>query len=76
MSHYYSTSKYVEYYAPVTTLLTDTLERIKELVENDPWSDIGQASPVTLNAIFDAIEAAEGKIEYIEDEYSRSIPRP
>ena len=34
MSHYYSTSKYLEYYAPVTTLLTDTLQAIKELVEN------------------------------------------
>ena len=76
MSHYYSTSKYLEYYAPVTTLLTDTLERIKELVENDPWKDIGQASPVTLKAISDAIEDAEGEIECIEDEYTRGGTRP
>tara|TARA_R110000851_G_scaffold318110_1_gene481810 strand:- start:180 stop:338 length:159 start_codon:yes stop_codon:yes gene_type:complete len=52
------------------------LERIKELVENDPWKDIGQASPVTLKAISDAIEDAEGEIEYIEDEYTRGVTRP
>ena len=41
-------SKYTEYYIPVTLLLTEALQNIKELVENDPWNDIGQASPTTL----------------------------
>ena len=69
-------SKYTEYYIPVTLLLKDTLKNIKVLVENDPWKDIGQASPVTLKAISDAIEDAEGEIEYIEDEYTRGVTRP
>ena len=46
-------SKYAEYYIPVTLLLKDTLQNIKILVENDPWKDIGQASPATLNNIYD-----------------------
>ena len=69
-------SKYTEYYIPVTLLLKGTLKNIKFLVENDPWKDIGQASPVTLKAISDAIEDAEGEIEYIEDEYTRGVTRP
>ena len=66
-------SKYVEYYIPVTTVLTEALESIRELIDNDSWRDIGQASPVTLKAIYDVIEDTERAIEDIEDELLRSV---
>ena len=66
-------AKYIEYYAPVMSILTDALESIKELVDNDPWRDIGQASPATLKSIYDVIEDTEGLIEYIEDDLLRSV---
>ena len=67
-------SKYAEYYIPVTLLLKDTLQNIKILVENDPWKDIGQASPATLNHIYDYIKEVEREIEILEDEYIKSFP--
>jgi hypothetical protein len=69
-------SKYTEYYVPVTTVLTETLELIKELVENDPWRDIGSPQSITLRAIYDTIAEAEGMIESMEDDYIKSFPMP
>ena len=67
-------SKYAEYYIPVTLLLKDTLQNIKILVENDPWKDIGQASPATLNNIYDYIKEVEREIGLLEDEYIKAFP--
>ena len=69
-------SKYTEYYIPVTLLLTEALQNIKELVENDPWNDIGQASPTTLEDIYGLILDVEGDIESLDNKYINSFPMP
>ena len=69
-------SKYTEYYIPVTLLLTEALQNIKEVVENDPWNDIGQASPTTLEDIYGMIIEVEGAIYCLEDQYIKSFPMP
>jgi|3_EtaG_2_1085321.scaffolds.fasta_scaffold28844_2 hypothetical protein len=69
-------SKYTEYYIPVTVLLTEALQNIKELVENDPWNDIGQASPITLKDIYGLILDVEEDIESLDNKYINSFPMP